>query len=148
MPTTLNKKLVVAISSRALFDLEDSHAVYEQQGVVAYADYQISNENKVLQPGAAFPLVKKLLALTDVNSDEALVEIILLSRNSTDTGLRIFNSIQQHKLNISCAAFTSGDIGRLWRWMISRAPGRPCQSNSKLLLIRVSLLQAVLPGSA
>ncbi len=109
MITTVTKKLVVAISSRALFDLDDSHTIYEQKGVAAYADYQISHENKVLQPGAAFPLVKKLLELTSLNSTESLVEIILLSRNSTDTGLRIFNSIQQHKLNISCAAFTSGE---------------------------------------
>jgi 5'-nucleotidase len=102
-----NRKLVIAISSRALFDLADSHHVYETQGIAAYCAYQIQNENIVLQPGVAFPLVEKLLAL---NADPAnpQVEIILLSRNSTDTGLRIFNSIEHYGLGITRAAFTSG----------------------------------------
>lgn len=101
----ISNKLVVAISSRALFDLEESDRVYETQGIDAYAKYQISHENETLEPGVAFPLVKKLLNL---NREEHLVEVILLSRNSADTGLRIFNSIQHYELNISRAAFTSG----------------------------------------
>jgi len=108
MPTELNEKLVIAISSRALFNLDESHAVYEKEGVEAYAAYQVENENNLLEPGVAFPLVKKLLSLTGSHSNEPLVEIILLSRNSSDTGLRIFNSIQHHSLNISRAAFTGG----------------------------------------
>ncbi len=101
-------KLVVAISSRALFDLDDSHQIYEEQGVEAYSKHQISLEDDSLEPGAAYPLVKKLLALNDVAPDNPRVEIILLSRNSADTGLRIFNSIEKHQLTISRAAFTSG----------------------------------------
>jgi 5'-nucleotidase len=108
MPINLIGKLVVAISSRALFDLDESHAIYETQGIDAYLRYQIENENNVLSPGVAFSLVKKLLALVDPVTGDSLVEVILLSRNSADTGLRVFNSIQQHGLNITRAAFTNG----------------------------------------
>ena len=102
------KKLVVAISSRALFDLDESHEIYEQHGTQAYCQYQIENEDVPLTAGAAFNLVKKLLSLNKINADKPLVEIILLSRNSSDTGLRIFNSIQHHQLAITRAVFTSG----------------------------------------
>jgi 5'-nucleotidase len=103
-----DKKLVVAISSRALFDLDESHQIYEQQGTQAYCQYQIENEDVPLEPGAAYDLVKKLLSLNNKDSNKPLVEIILLSRNSSDTGLRIFNSIQHHQLGITRAVFTSG----------------------------------------
>lgn len=108
MSASIDNKLVVAISSRTLFDLEDSHRVYETQGVDAYCKYQIEHESEPLQPGVAFPLVAKLLQLTDPASGERLVEVILISRNSADTGLRIFNSIQHHKLDITRAAFSGG----------------------------------------
>lgn len=101
--------LTIAISSRALFDLEESHALFEREGVVAFADYQRSHEDDVLAPGIAFPLVRKLLALNEDAPKEApRVEVILLSRNSSDTGLRVFNSIQHHGLDIRRATFTSG----------------------------------------
>lgn len=99
-------KLVVAISSRALFDLEASHRVFEEQGREAYCAYQIEHEEDVLEPGVAFGLVQKLLALNDATRQR--VEVILLSRNSADTGLRVFNSIAHHGLGITRAAFTSG----------------------------------------
>lgn len=99
-------KLVVAISSRALFDLEEGHKVYQEQGVKAYCQYQIEHEDELLKPGVAFTLVKKLLSLN--NTDNEKVEVILLSKNSADTGLRIFNSIEKHNLPIVRAAFTSG----------------------------------------
>jgi 5'-nucleotidase len=102
------QKLVVAISSRALFDLQESHRVYQEQGVEAYCRYQIEHENELLQPGVAFPLVRKLLGLNTLGEARERVEVILLSRNSADTGLRVFNSIQKHKLPITRAAFTSG----------------------------------------
>lgn len=100
--------LVVAISSRALFDLDESHRIYEEQGTEAYCKYQIENEDVPLEPGGAFNLVRKLLALNDENPKTPKVEIILLSRNSADTGLRVFNSIQHHHLGITRAVFTSG----------------------------------------
>jgi 5'-nucleotidase len=102
-------KLVVAVSSRALFDLDESHALFEKEGVEAYCRYQIEHEDIHLEPGVAFNLVKKLLALNVRNPDNPRVEVILLSRNSADTGLRIFNSIQYHNLNIGRAAFTRGE---------------------------------------
>ncbi|OGT43381.1 MAG: 5'-nucleotidase [Gammaproteobacteria bacterium RIFCSPHIGHO2_12_FULL_40_19] len=106
MPTDISHKLVIAISSRALFDLDESNTIYEKEGVESYAAYQIAHENDMLAPGVAFSLVQKLLRL---NKQGDFVEIILLSRNSADTGLRIFNSIKHYQLNITRAAFTSGE---------------------------------------
>ena len=106
MAADISDKLVIAISSRALFDLRESNEVFEQEGVDAYADYQIKNENEVLSEGIAFPLVQKLLKLNQ--SDQRLVEVILLSRNSADTGLRIFNSIEHYGLDMTRAVFTQG----------------------------------------
>jgi len=101
--------MVVAITARALFDLEHSHGLFEREGVAAYADFQRQRENDILAPGIAFPLVRKLLALNaGCAPDQPRVEVILLSRNSSDTGLRIFNSIEHHGLGIVRAVFTSG----------------------------------------
>ncbi len=109
MSTPHRLPLVVAITARALFDLEDSHGLFEAEGVDAYADHQRQHEDDILEPGIAFPLVRKLLALNASSSPDApSVEVILLSRNSSDTGLRIFNSIQHHGLDIRRATFTSG----------------------------------------
>lgn len=109
MKKTLPNKLIVAISSRALFDLDESHAIYENQGVEAYSAYQLEKEQEILKPGAAFGLVKKFLTLNTYRShDDALVEVILLSRNSADTGLRIFHSLEHYGLNITRAAFSGG----------------------------------------
>ena len=102
--------LTIAVTSRALFDLEESHALYEREGVGAYADYQRRLEDQVLGPGVAFPVVRKLLALNRrLPAGTPQVEVILLSRNSADTGLRIFNSIQHHGLGIVRAVFTAGE---------------------------------------
>ncbi|MGN6091227.1 MAG: 5'-nucleotidase [Luteibacter jiangsuensis] len=103
-----DNRLVVAISSRALFDMGDSHELFEREGLDAYRAYQIEHEDDLLKPGVAFPLVQKLLGLNALSGDVPAVEVILLSRNSGDTGLRIFNAIQHYKLGISRAAFTSG----------------------------------------
>ena len=101
--------LVVAISSRALFDLDESHEVFKAEGLAAYADYQVSRENEFLQPGEAFQLVKKLLSLNADEINHQGVEVILVSRNSADSGLRIFNSIEHHGLDIQRAVFTNGE---------------------------------------
>ena len=101
-------KLILAISSRALFDLTESHKVFEGEGLEEYRKYQIENENNPLPPGPAFNLIQKLMALNKNSQKNPLVEIILLSRNSADTGLRIFNSIQKHNLGIVRAVFTGG----------------------------------------
>lgn len=106
MSTQLNDSLIVAISSRALFDLSESHAVYESGGVEEYQRHQIDHEDDLLQPGVAFELARKLLRLNEASRQH--VEIVLLSRNSADTGLRIFNAISHYKLGITRAVFTSG----------------------------------------
>lgn len=102
-------KLVIAISSTALFDMRESHEIYETQGVAAYASYQRQHEDDILAPGEAFPLVTKLLRINEKLGGEPRVEVILLSRNSADTGLRVFNSIAHHGLNITRAAFSGGN---------------------------------------
>jgi 5'-nucleotidase len=109
MPENSTNKLTIAISSRALFNLDSSHHVYESQGLQAYQQYQIEHEDEPLEPGEAFPMVHKLLRLNQLIGGEPRVEVILLSRNSADTGLRVFNSIQHHSLDISRAAFCGGE---------------------------------------
>ena len=109
MPIIQQEKLVVAVSSRALFDLDESHAIFEKEGVDAYCRHQVEHEDVPLDPGVAFCLVKKLLALNERDPINPRVEVILLSRNSADTGLRIFNSIKHHQLDIRRAAFTRGE---------------------------------------
>lgn len=108
MPKGFGNKLVIATSSRALFNLDDSHKVFESDGLEAYADYQIEHEDEVLEPGDAFPIVQKLLGLNESLTGDPRVEVILLSRNSADTGLRVFNSIEHYGLGITRAAFCSG----------------------------------------
>lgn len=104
-----SNKLTVAISSRALFDLEESHRVFETEGVDAYCHYQIEREEECLTPGVAFALVQKLLRLNRGLAGGDQVEVVLISRNNADTGLRVFNSIQHYELDITRAAFTGGN---------------------------------------
>jgi 5'-nucleotidase len=102
-------KLIVAISSRALFNLDESHHIFETEGRDAFCRYQIAHEDDILEPGLGFTLVKKFLTLNqNIPPEKPLVEVILLSQNSADTGLRIFNSIKHHNLDITRAAFTGG----------------------------------------
>ena len=106
MAHTLDDKLVVGISSRALFDLEEENRIYVEKGLEAYSQYQLEHENDILKPGTAFPLVK---ALHNLNcGDKQLTEIIIMSKNSADTSLRIFNSIKHYGLDISRAALVGG----------------------------------------
>jgi 5'-nucleotidase len=100
--------LIVGISSRALFDLDASNRIYDERGLEAYRQYQIEHEDEVLEPGEAFSFVRKLLNINALLG-KPRVEVILLSRNSADTGLRIFNSIRAHSLDITRAAFCGGE---------------------------------------
>lgn len=105
--------LIVAVSSRALFDLEQSNRVFDEEGSEAFMRHQIDREKEVLKPGVAFSLVSKLLALnrsvpTEPGMDMPRVEVILVSRNNADAGLRVFNAIASHGLDISRAVFTTG----------------------------------------
>ncbi len=100
-------RLVIAISSRALFDLNESNQIYEQQGVEPYRAYQIAHEDQTLEPGDAFQLVRKLLHINQL-LEYKRVEVVLLSRNTADTGLRIMNSIKAHALGIDRCVFCGG----------------------------------------
>ena len=102
------KKLTIATSSAALFDLEHSDRVYKQEGLEAYSKYQLAREHEPLSPGSAFSLIKKLLNLNTLLENPNRVEVVLLSRNTSDTGLRVFKSIEHHNLSITRAAFTGG----------------------------------------
>ena len=107
MSFDLTKPLVIGISSRALFNLEQENKIFEEQGVAAYEEYQVKHEKEILQKGSAFQLVKAFLNLNE-EKNEHLVEVIVMSRNNPNTSLRIFNSIEDYELNITRAALTSG----------------------------------------
>ena len=107
MGLNLKDYLVVGISSRALFDLDEENRIYEEQGLAAYSEYQIAHEDEVLAPGSGFALVKALLNLNTI-SDKRYVEVIIMSRNSADTSLRIFHSIEHYGLDISRAVLSGG----------------------------------------
>ena len=104
MAYTIDGKLKVAVSRRALFQLEKEDDIFTTKGKEAYEKYQIKHEKDILQPGAAFPVVKALLALGEDD-----VEVIVVSRNTADLSLRVFNSIQAHNLNICRGFFTGGE---------------------------------------
>lgn len=110
MPYRFDDKLVVAVSSRALFDLSEEHAVFENSNEKAYREHQRKHERVPLERGVAFPFVQRLLGLNKIGGDpdRRLVEVVLLSRNDADTGLRIFNSIDHYGLDITRAVFTRG----------------------------------------
>ncbi len=106
MPKTLEGQLVVAISSRALFDFEEENKVFEESDDRAYMRLQLDRLEQPARPGVAFPLVKKLLAF---NTDrEKLVEVVILSRNDPVSGLRVFRSAQASGLPLERGVFTRG----------------------------------------
>ena len=104
----LEGKIVIGISSRALFDLSYENEIFETQGVEAYRKYQREHENDCLKPGPGFALVQALLKLNDSSKSEKKVEVIVMSRNSADTSLRVFHSIREHNLPITRAVLVSG----------------------------------------
>ena len=108
MPYPIEKKLVIAVSSSALFDMQDSDAVFRREGEEAYRKYQRKHMDDPLKEGVAFPFIKRLLNLNASFPEEQPVEVILFSKNSPETGLRAFRSIQHYNLNISRACFSSG----------------------------------------
>ncbi len=109
MSESVNHKLVVAVSSTALFDLAEADAVFRREGVGSYRSYQRAKETVPLAPGSAYPLVRRLLDLNRYFAqDSAPVDVILLSRNDPDTGLRVLHSIAAHGLPMTRAIFLSG----------------------------------------
>ena len=112
MAYDLTEPLVIGISSRALFDLEKENEIFEKEGLEAYAQYQLAHEKDILPKGAAFALVEAFLNLNKLQ-DKRLVEVIIMSRNSPDTSIRVIHSIQEYGLDIERAAMVGGaDISR------------------------------------
>jgi 5'-nucleotidase len=107
MPYSLDDKLVVAITGRALFDLDEAHRIYEREGLEAYQKYQLQNEDVTLKPGTGYPLVQALLAINK-RVPEPIVDVVLLTRNDAESGLRIIKSIETRGLSIARMAFTDG----------------------------------------
>lgn len=107
MSTTILNKMVIGISARALFDLTAEHEIYEKEGVKAYCEYQITHEQEPLKPGPGFGLIRSLLGLNGQQGSE-LVEVIIMSHNSPDTSLRVFNTIRYYGLPITRAVLVSG----------------------------------------
>ncbi len=101
-----NDKLVVAISSRALFDFEDENAIFETGSVAEYRATQLERVDDPAVPGVAFPLIRKLLALNTQGIQR--VEVVVLSRNDPVSGLRVFRAAENHGLPITRGAFTGG----------------------------------------
>jgi 5'-nucleotidase len=119
MPLDLKNTLVVGISATALFDMSESDQIFREaqendpdQAIELFRNYMLNNENIPLEPGTGYPLVSALLGLNkhrQQGDDAPLVEVVVMSRNSPDTGLRVLNSIRHHKLNITRSAFTAGE---------------------------------------
>ncbi len=100
--------MVIGLASSALFDLTASDQVFRQAGEQVYRDYQRDNQDQPLARGVAFPFIRRLLSLNQLNPENPPVEVILLSRNDPDTGLRVMNSIEHYELPITRAVFMQG----------------------------------------
>ncbi|WP_293266486.1 5'-nucleotidase [Neptunomonas sp.] len=108
MSYPIDKKLVIAVSSSALFDLCESNSVFEEHGPKAYKQFQEDNLDQPLGKGVVFPFIKRFLNINSHFPEQEPVEVVLLSRNSAATGKRVFRSIQAHGLDITRAAFVEG----------------------------------------
>ncbi len=113
MGVTLDGQLVVAISSRALFDFEEENRYFEQSDDRAYMKLQLERLEQPAKPGVAFSLVKKLLAFN--HGDAPQVEVVILSRNDPVSGMRVFRSAQHYGLPIQRGSFTRGQPP--WRYL-------------------------------
>lgn len=110
MPYELDNRLVIGVASSAVFDLRESDAVFKSQGEEEYRKFQEQNLKNPLPKGIAYPFIKRLLSLNDlsVNPSDPLVEVVLLSRNDPDTGLRVMKTIEHYELPMTRAIFMQG----------------------------------------
>ncbi len=120
MPLDLSEALVVGISATALFDLKEADDIFTEKfkddpdtAIEEYRAYMLKHEDELLEPGTGFPLVKALLELNKYqeHKDKPLVEVVVMSRNSPETGIRVLNTIRSRKINITRSAFTAGESG-------------------------------------
>ena len=109
MAYDLSNYLVIGVSSRALFDLSVENEIYENEGLEAYCRYQLDHESDVLKPGTGFALINSMLRINQIDENTRRTEVVIVSRNSADTSLRISNSIDHYNLDITRAAFTGGE---------------------------------------
>jgi 5'-nucleotidase len=118
MPLSLKDTLVIGISATALFDLSEADKLFQNEykkdpdnAIEKYRKYMLENEEKPLSEGIGFPLVKALLGLNKYQEENKppLVEVVIMSRNSPETGIRVLNSIRNLGLNITRSAFTAGE---------------------------------------
>jgi 5'-nucleotidase len=135
MPTTLDGQLVVAISSRALFDFEEENRLFESTDDRAYMQLQLQRLDTPARPGVAFSLVHKLLAF---NGEEARVEVVILSRNDPVSGMRVFRSAQHYGLPVQRGVFTRGESP--WRYL------RPLAANLFLSTNEADVRSALAAG--
>ncbi len=105
MSYDLSKRLVIGLASSALFDLSESDNIFRTEGAETYRQYQREKQNYPLKEGVAFPFIKKLLSINEINPNDPSIEVILLSKNNPDTGLQIMNPIEAYRLNIARASF-------------------------------------------
>lgn len=109
MAYDLSNFLVIGVSSRALFDLTKENEIYENEGLEAYCRYQLEHENDILKPGTGFALINSMLRINQIDNDTRRIEVVIISRNSADTSLRISNSIDHYNLDVTRAVFTGGE---------------------------------------
>ncbi len=137
MASSLEGKLVVAISSRALFDFEEENRVFESSDDQRYMKLQLDRLDEPAKPGVAFSLVQKLLSFND--DDAPRVEVVILSRNDPVSGMRVFRSAKHYNLAISRGSFTRGR--EPWRYL------KPLRANlflsTHLSDVRAALLNGV-----
>ena len=107
MPYPIEKKLVIAVSTSALFDMEESDSIYRVKGIDAYRKYQERMINEPLGKGVAFPFIKRILNLNNSFPEDKPIEVVIFSKNSPESGLRAFRSIAHYNLDISRACFSS-----------------------------------------
>jgi 5'-nucleotidase len=136
MPTNLAGQLVVAISSRALFDFEEENRVFEDGDDRAYMQLQLQRVEQPARPGVAFSLVNKLLAFN--SSQQARVEVVILSRNDPVSGMRVFRSAQHYQLPVQRGVFTRGEPP--WRYL------RPLNANLFLSTNEADVRSALAAG--
>jgi len=135
MPATLDGQLVVAISSRALFDFEEENSVFEAADDRAYMQFQLLRLEQPARPGVAFSMVNKLLAFND---GRPRVEVVILSRNDPVSGMRVFRSAQHYGLSVQRGVFTRGQPP--WRYL------RPLQANLFLSTNEADVRSALAEG--
>lgn len=108
MPYPIERKLVIAVSSSSVFDMQAADEIFRIQGEDAYRSYQLNRLKEPFNKGVAFPFIRRLLHLNEAFPDQAPVEVIVLSRNDPDTGRRFFESCKYFGLKITRGAFVCG----------------------------------------